>query len=78
MTKIFEDYDATEDRELEAESSREFESEIDSELKKVVQEEETEEREKLDQTLKALKEEGEPLGCMEDYGSEKPATSKPL
>jgi len=78
MTKIFEGYDATEDRELEAESSREFESEIDSELKKVVQEEETEEREKLDQKLKALKEEGESMGCMEDYGSEKPVTSKPL
>ncbi len=78
MTKIFEDYDGTEDRELEAESSREFESEIDSELKKVVQEEETEEREKWDQKLIALKEEGEPLGCMEDYGREKPVTSKPL
>ena len=78
MTKIFEGYDVTEDRELEAESSREFESEIDSELKKVVQEEETEERQEWDQKFKALKDEGEPLGCMEDYGNEKPVTSNPL
>jgi len=77
VTKV-DDYDATEGRELEAESSREFESEIDSELKKVLQEEKAEERGKWDQKLIALKEEGEPLGCMEDYGSEKPATSKPL
>ena len=78
MTEMFEDYNQTEGRELEAESSREFESEIDSELKKVVQEEETEKREKWDQRLQALEKEGESLGCMEDYGSEKPVTSNPL
>jgi len=76
MMKNPQHYDAIE--ELEEESSREFESELATEFETAAREEEAEKRKEWEKKLKALKEVGQSLGCLEDYGSEEIGPSKLL